>query len=135
MSSAPQRIASLFAAALDAEDYDAARELLEDNCVYRLDESAYNGPDAILDSYRANGDAARGRFDEVHYFSSVEAIDLFTAAITFTDHLRLGKRWHDFHCRQHIRINAAGRIEAITHEDLPHERQRLAAFESSGGTP
>jgi hypothetical protein len=131
MSGPPQRIASQFAAALDAEDYAAARDLLADNCVYHIGAVVHRGPNAIIDAYAANGDTARGRFDEVHYFSTVEATGRTTAAITFTDHLRLGDRWHEYCCRQHIRISPAGCIEAITHEDLPHQRDQLLAFESS----
>jgi hypothetical protein len=131
MSHAPQQIASLFAVALDAEDYAAARDLLADNCVYKLGDVIHRGPDAVIDCYVANGDTARGRFDEVHNFSTVETTGPFTAAVTFTDYLRRGDRWHDFRCRQHIRIDPAGLVEAITHEELPHERARLRAFESS----
>jgi hypothetical protein len=130
MSHSPQSIASLFAAALDAEDYAAARDLLADNCVYHIDDAVHRGPDAILRSYRANGDSARSRFDEVHYFSTVEATGPSTAVIMFGDHLRLGERWHEYRCRQHIGINDVGLIVAIGHDELPRERERLEAFES-----
>jgi hypothetical protein len=126
----PQAIARQFAAALDAEDYVAARALVAEDCIYRLGDGVISGPDAIIDSYRANGAAARRRFDEVQYVSSVEQTGASTAVINFIDRLRLGDQWHQFHCRQHLRIGPGGLIEEIRHEGLPNQREQLIAFET-----
>jgi hypothetical protein len=123
-------IASDFAAALDAEDYAAARRLLAETCVYRLGAETIVGPDAIIDSYRTNGESAKQRFNAVEYVSDVELVGPSTAAICYADRLRIGSRWHEFRCRQHVQIGMEGLVEEITHEELPEERQRLKDFEA-----
>jgi len=128
-------IASRFAAALDAEDYSTARRLLADTCVYRIGAETIAGPDAIIDSYRRNGESAKQRFDAVEYVSDVELVDQSTAAIAYTDRLRLGNQWHEFRCRQRVRIGADGLVEEITHEELPGERERLKDFEARRKSP
>jgi hypothetical protein len=119
-------VAGQFAAALDAEDYDAAFALLAEDCLYDVHATRL----AIIESYRASADDARRRFDEVEYLSAVAATGERTAVITFIDRLRLGDQWHEHRCRQHLEINARGLITAITHEELPGEREQLAAFEA-----
>jgi len=133
VSKTPQVVAGRFAAALDAEDYVAARALAAEDCVYRLGEAVISGLDAIIESYRGNGESAQRRFDEVRYVSSVEQTGASTAVINFTDRLRLGDQWHEFHCRQHLRVGAGGLIEEIRHEELPNQRKQLSAFETRAG--
>jgi len=128
-------IASQFAAALDVENYAAARALVAEGCLYHIGDAVIAGTDAIIESYRANGEAARRRFHEVEYASSVEASGPLGAVISFTDRLRLGSQWHEFHCRQHVRVGPGGLIEQIRHEDLPNERQRLKDFEGRLSRP
>ena len=123
-------IAARFAAALDAEDYSAARRLLANTCVYRINNATIVGPDAIIDSYQTNGTSAKQRFESVEYFSDVESIGPSMAAIAFTDRLRVGRESHEFRCRQCVHIGWDGLIEEITHQELPHERQRLTDFEA-----
>ena len=123
-------VAGRFAAALDTEDYSAARALIAESCIYRINDATLIGRDAIISSYRANAASATQRFDSVDYRSHVEATGSSTAVIKYTDRLRLGDDFHEFRCRQHVQIGAAGLIEQITHEELPGERQRLEAFES-----
>jgi hypothetical protein len=133
MFKTPQIVAGHFAAALDAEDYAAAGALLTEDCVYRLGEAVISGPIAIIDSYRANGEGARRRFDEVRYVSLVEQTGSSTAVINFTDRLRLGDQWHEFHCRQQLYVGSNGLIEEITHEELRNQREQLLAFEAGAG--
>jgi hypothetical protein len=117
------------AKALDVEDYAAARAALAEECVYHTGTATLTGPDAILDSYRASGEQARRRFDEIEYTSRVEPSGPSTVVITYTDRVRLGGAWHEYHCRQHVRLGAAGLVEEIRHEQLPGERERLREFE------
>lgn len=126
-------VARRLAAALDAEDYSAARLLLSDGCAYHLGESTIAGPDAIVDSYRIHAESARGRFNAVEYASDVESDGPSSAVISYFDRLRLGTETHEFRCRQHVRIGAGGLIEEISQEELPGERERLAAFEARHG--
>lgn len=63
-------VARRFAAALDAEDYAAAIELLADDCVYRSRSGPIVGLAAIVTSYRGIGDAARRQLDAIEYTSA-----------------------------------------------------------------
>jgi hypothetical protein len=123
-------IAGQFAAALDAEDYDAALALLAEDCLYDAGAFVHTSRLAIIESYRENADDARRRFDEIEYLSAIAATGEHSAVITFVDRLRLGDQWHEHRCRQHIEVNHDGLIMAIMHEELPGQREQLAAFEA-----
>lgn len=133
MSEGVLRAAHRLAEALDAEDYSAARALLAAGCLYHTGATVLTGPDAILASYRANGEAARGRFDAIEYASAVEPSGPAGAVITYTDRVRRGGEWHQYSCRQQVRVSEAGLVEEIRHEELPGERQRLQEFERRTG--
>jgi len=122
--------AQRFAAALDAEDYEAVRASLAAHCVYHAPEGVRTGPDEILASYRQNGASACDRFEEIEYESSVEAIGPNDALITFIDGVTLRGALHQFRCRQRIRIDTRGLVEEIWHEEIPGERERLQQFEA-----
>jgi hypothetical protein len=123
-------IARRFAAALDAEDYMSARALLAEQCVYETGGAVVVGVDAIIESYQTNGKAAQRRFDEIEYASYVEKTGPWSAVIDFTDRVRLGSEWHEFRCRQHVKVGQSGLVEKIKHEDLPNEREQLKEFEN-----
>lgn len=128
MNGASIAVVERFASALDAEEYDEAILLLATDCVYESPDGTLIGPEAIITSYRDNGDRARCRFDEITYSSAVEQ-DGDAFVVTYTDGLRLGDRRHEFHCRQRLSVNADDRIIAIRHEEMPGERERLRRFE------
>ena len=121
------------AEALDAEDYVAARAILAAGCIYHTGTTTLTGPDAILASYQANGEAARGRFDGIEYSSRVEPSGAAGAVIIYTDRVHRGDERHEYRCRQHVRIGKAGLVEEIRHEELPGERERLQEFERRTG--
>lgn len=129
MSEEVLAIARQFASALDAEDYLAARKLLAHKCVYHINGATIVGTDAIIESYRRNGDSAKERFDSVEYLSDIESSGPSAATIVFKDLLRVGNTSHEFSCRQHLRIGLAGQIEEIRHDESPDERERLRDFE------
>ena len=135
MTPSARSIAGQFAAALDAEDYEAAFALLAEHCLYDTGAAVHTNRRAIIESYRTNADEARRRFDCVEYLSSVEPIGASSAAIDFLDRLCLGDQWHQHRCRQQIEINDRGQITAISHEELPGERDELAAFEARAVRP
>jgi hypothetical protein len=135
MSPSATTIAAQFAAALDAEDYEAAFALLAEHCLYDTGPAVHTNRHAIIESYRANADEARRRFDGVEYLSTVEPAGAGAAVIDFLDRLRLGDQWHEHRCRQRIETNDRGQITAISHEELPGERAGLAAFESRAARP
>jgi hypothetical protein len=120
-------VAARFAAALDADDFAAAGALLSPECRYEVRGEVLTGPEAILASYREASESARREFGRVTYSSCViEATDT-TAIIEFADHLERAGTAHTFRSRQHLEVTA-GRVTAIRHEDLPGEREKLAAF-------
>lgn len=136
MSTAPTRpidTVTRFAAALDEEDYPAAHALLSPECTYRIRDETLRGPDAIVASYRGNGDCAATTFDEITYASRVDRGDDDWIVITFADFIRHAGHALDHKCEQHVRVDDAGRIVCIEHRDLPGERARLAAFRRDCG--
>jgi hypothetical protein len=133
MSEEVVRAARRLAEALDAEDYAAARAVLAPACLYHTGTAVLTGPDVIIAAYRDSGEAARRRFDTVEYACAVEPSGAAGAVITYTDQVRRGGRWHEYRCRQHVRVGEAGLVEEIRHEELPGERQRLEEFERRTG--
>ena len=101
------------------------------DCVYSIHDQTHVGPDAILDSYQANGDEAASKFDAIAYGSAVRADTDRWAVITFTDRITHAGRSHTHTCEQRVRVNAAGLIDRIEHRDLPDEREQLDAFKRS----
>lgn len=126
-------IAQSFAASLDAEDYAMASQYLAEDCVYHIGETVLVGRNAILDSYRTNGESAKKRFTSVKYTSHVEMPEPNHAVVLFTDRLYLGKQSHEFRCQQHVEIGSDGLIKMIRHEEIPGERQKLKEFEAGLG--
>jgi hypothetical protein len=125
--------AQQLAMALDAEDYEAVRSCLANDCVYFGPDGVLFGPGAIVASYRDHGSSASQRFDEVAYESLVEPAGLSEVVVTFTDRVRLSGTWHQFRCRQRVRVADSGLVEEIRHEELPGERERLRQFEVETG--
>jgi hypothetical protein len=120
--------ASRFTAALDADDFEGIRPLLAGGCVYDTSKETLIGPDAVIASYRKNGESARERFAEIEYESAVVEAGPSRATVEFTDHLTARGERHTYRCRQRLRFDATGRIVAIAHEELPGERARLEEF-------
>jgi hypothetical protein len=132
MSLTARDVAQRFASALDAEDYEAVRQLLAPSCVYHARSGVLIGSDALLASYRSAAASAR-LLESVEYASTVLDAGPSGAVVEFSDHLLHLGRSHTYRCRQAIRVNAAGLIETIQHEELAGERERLEAFLTSVG--
>jgi hypothetical protein len=129
----PLHIAAAFAQALDRDDYATATKLLAPACVYRFRDAVHEGRDAIIESYRTASAWARETFDEVAYASEIGALPDGRCAITFIDQLRHAGDAHEHRCRQIVRMNDAGLIEHIEHEDLPGQREAVDAFNRRHG--
>lgn len=121
-------IVEQFARGLDTEAYALARPCLDAACRYEIGEETLVGPDAILASYRANGDWAALHFESIAYESAVAFEASGEAVITFVDLLRHAGREHVHRCTQRLAFDATGRIVRIVHCDLPGEREALRAF-------
>ena len=122
-----------FAAALDAEAYEAAEVLLDGDCMYRIRGETIRGSGAIVGSYRGNGDTAARVFDEIAYGSEVRGGEDGWVVIRFWDRITHRSERLEHVCEQWVRVGASGRIERIEHRDLPGERERLAVFRARFG--
>lgn len=120
-----------FAKALDHEDYALAVSLLAPGCVYRIRGETIEGGQAVVDSYRGNGEAAR-RFDEIAYGSDVRIGDDGWVVIAFWDEITHKGRTHRHACEQWVRVED-GTIVLIEHRDLEGERERLESFKEWAG--
>lgn len=123
-------VATQFARALDEEDYPAARALLAPDCDYEIRGDTHRGPDAIVASYKGNGDEAARKFDTIEYDSAVRLEAPTRAVIQFTDRIRHAGQSFTHICEQHVTVNADRLITRIEHRDLPGERERLEAFKT-----
>jgi hypothetical protein len=124
----PRAVATALALALDADDFDAARPLLDPGCVYEIGETTLTGPDAILASYAGNSVWAKKVLDGLEYESRVVATEGDTATVEFLDRLRHRGEVHEHRCRQEFSVGREGRIVRIRHRDLPGEPEALRAF-------
>lgn len=119
-------LAERFAKALDHEDYGTALSLVAQGCVYRIRGEVIEGAEAVVASYRGNGEAA-GRFDSVAYGSGVCAGDDGWVVIEFWDELTHRGRVHRHRCEQWVRCRD-GVIVEIEHRDLEGEVEGLKDY-------
>lgn len=130
-----------FAVSLDTEDYATALALLDPECEYTIRGQTLRGPDAIVASYKGNGDIAARSFDEITYGSEIApgtgpaegwvVIRFFDRILHQGEHL-------EHVCEQWVCVSAGSsggrrRIIRIEHHDLPGERERLGAFRARFG--
>ena len=74
-----REIAKKFGESLDVDDFDTARELLSEDCKYKLGEEVYIGPNDICKSYEQNMINARNKLDKLEWGKScIEPIDRYT---------------------------------------------------------
>lgn len=121
-------VAKRFARSLDEEDYASAEQCLATTCKYQIAGNTYIGPDAILASYRENGDWAARTLDGIRYESAVRPGEEGGAVVEFIDHLEHAGMTHTHRCEQHLQFEPGGLISTIRHIDLPGEREALARF-------
>lgn len=121
-------IAERFAKALDAEQYDVAFSLLDADCRYTCRGQVHEGAEAIIDSYRVNGDEGNKVFDRNEYESEVRRRSDSVVVIRFRDHLWHRDKQLTFECEQEVEVNAEGLISQIRHVDLPGQVEALREF-------
>lgn len=133
-SAGAEAIVRRLAAALDADDFAAARALLADDCVYVGARDTLTGSEAIVASYAEASGWGHRTFDEVRYESEVGVPRGATVPVTFIDYLlKAGGRWHRYRCMQEFTVGAHGRIERIVHHELPGEREALERYFRENG--
>jgi hypothetical protein len=126
--------ANLFAAALDADDFEAALDLLAPDCVYeRTKDVEISGAESIIQSYRESSNRAQQLFDSVLYTSDVMSSSETMAELLFADHLEAKGNSHIYRSRQYLQFDAKGAITRIRHEEISGERDRLNVFIEESG--
>ena len=121
--------ARCFARALDANDFDAASDLLSESCVYDSPDGRFRGTKAIVESYRTSDASAAKDFDRVAYRSEVSPVGRFRVVhITFIDYLVKGELTHEHRYEQILSFDEESRITRIVHKELPGQREAFDAF-------
>jgi hypothetical protein len=64
-------IAAAFEKIMDSGEYEPAKHFLAKECRYRVGETTYVGPDAIIETYKSHHDFAKASFDKVYYKSEL----------------------------------------------------------------
>lgn len=124
-------VACAFADALDRRDYDAARELLAEECVYDHSAGRIHGADHIIHSYELIA-SLRERLDQAKYTSAVHS-EGDAAVVTFSDRVALGQFGHLCSCQERLLFDRDGYIHSIAHQELPGRQERLdQRLEESG---
>ena len=115
------------AAALDREDWPAARALLAEHCEYDCGAERMHGPEAILASYRESAEWGRKNLEHVRYESAVRK-DARGFVITYTDLIEHRGAGHRYRCEQHVGLDDDGLVARIEHRELPGEKEALNAY-------
>lgn len=103
------------------------------DCTYNIGDEPIVGREAIIDSYRRNGQWAGETFDHIDYESRIEMDEDGRVCITFIDDLHHAGQRHEYKCRQLVRVNKWGLIELIEHTEITGQRDELEAFLSRVG--
>jgi len=121
-------IAEKWAAALDADAFEALAAFLTDDCRYHSPGGVLVGPDAIVASYRESSEWAHDTFDEITWDSECAVDDDGRVRITFMDITDHRGEHHVYRCQQLVRFDETGLIDDIEHVSIEEEEQALAAF-------
>jgi hypothetical protein len=119
--------AEKFAKCLDRNDFEGAREFLDEGCQYHDAEGTREGADEILKMYEANYKKGAAVLDEIRFESKVEETSPQTACVHYFDYIRKGELQHRYKCDQALELKD-GKIVRITHLELPGEKELLKEF-------
>lgn len=117
-----------WAAALDADDFERAGDLLAAECVYRSPGGVLTGAEPILHSYESSSQWAHRVFDSIRWESQCELEPTGTVLITFIDITDHRGQHHEYRCRQRVGFDSAAKIDRIEHLPIEEEERRLADF-------
>lgn len=120
-------VAQSFASFLDQTRFDDAVELMSPDCEYHYWEGNYVGNNNIANLYKQNHKNSDTLFDEIRYSSEVDEISNEEYLLKFTDHIRVGEKWHDLRFDNIVRVQD-DRIVDIRHEELPGEKESFMQF-------
>ena len=125
----PIQIAEDFGRALDHDDFDTLKELLDPECVYRIGSQELIGPEAIANSYEQNMIEGRKTLDELLWGESgVEEVGAREFIVHFTDHLKHKGQSFIHRCQQRVVVGGNKLIVNISHVANESEEVRLKEF-------
>lgn len=116
-----------FAAHIDALEFDEAKELISDECIYRCENETHKGKEGVIAIYRHHHEEATKLFDEIAYDSEVELIDGDTCKIRFTDQIKWKGLEYETVSQQVLKFEN-GKIVSIVHSITPDEMQGMRRF-------
>lgn len=128
-SEATTEVARQFAAALDRDDFEAARAFLTEETTYTIHGKLYIGIEQIIDRYERSSEWAQSTFDRVDYESEVEPLEADRVRVIFVDHIEHAGETLDHEAGQVLTIDPEREvIDGIKHEDLEGEPEKVEEF-------
>lgn len=130
----PGEYVESLADALDADDFETAADNMADDVVYTIGDRVYEGPEAIVASYRESSEMARRMFDEVGYDHVVfPTDDPNTFRVSYSDILTVGDDVLHHQTEQHLTVLPGSGVVRIVNVDVPGEREKLDEFLTDHG--
>ncbi len=128
MSERALATATVFADALDRDDFAAAERCLAVDCAYDSPGDVIAGSAIIIAAYRKNAEWASRTFDEIAYASEVQPEGSASVRINYIDRTVHRGQSHEYRCQQIVDVGDDGLIVRIRHEELPGMREALEAY-------
>lgn len=130
----PVEVVETLATALDEDDYDTARSVLDPEVVYEIGGNTLIGPDAVVDSYRKSSELAHQLFDEVAYDHEILGTDEGAAfRVRYRDLLTAGGETHAHFAEQEVTLGRHWVVVKIVDRPMPAEREKLEEFMARHG--
>ena len=118
-----ENLAEIFAAHIDNARFEAAADLIAEDCVYRHENTVHHGRAGIIAMYRELQNGMKPHFDEISYESEVEVIDGETCKVHYFDEYRKGDRTHRTRTEEIMKFED-GKIVSI--EQLSNHGEAMA---------
>lgn len=118
--------------ALDSNDYETARSLMDPEVVYIIGEHRLVGPEEVVGSYQRASEMAHSLFDTVEYGHVVQGVvEQQTVRVRYSDALGVGGDEHSHYSVQDLTIDPDRGIVEIVDRPVPGEREKLDDFMAS----
>jgi hypothetical protein len=120
--------------ALDADDFVTVRDLLATDCTYLIGDERYEGPDAVVSSYRAGSELARRLFDDIEFrHTSFAGPTVNEFRVRYEDRMRAGDEVLVHVTEQDVTVDPPRGVTRIVDRPVPGEHARLEAFMTRHG--
>jgi len=124
-----QQTAINFGHFLDQDDFVSFKSILDEKCIYEINDEILKGKDNIAGLYETNMKAGKAKFDKLEWGKSeIKEVESNVFDVHFSDNLLHKGIQHNYRCKQRITINANCLVEKIVHMELPGERESLNAY-------